>query len=605
LQFGNGIDRNSELVLIDHLPTPRGSHNAGGIRFGPDGMLYISVGDGSNLAGYAPSPASLIGKILRIAPDGTIPSDNPYASLEGSRQCAPPDANTQDFESVCKEVWAKGLRNPFRFTFGKNQNNEDVMYINDVGWRNWEEINIGVAGADYGWPMREGFCETDSDLVGCYSGVMSDYTNPIFAYIHNNEHHCSAITGSAVIPANAWNSIYDNAYLFGDFACSSIFQLVKTSAGYESVVFADNIYPVISMGVGNYNNKIALYYTTYGTFGDKFGSVEGGAGLRRIIYHGDKNAPPIAKISTKQNYAPTAPGTISFDGSDSTDPNASPLRYDWDFGDGTQLLDQTTPKTEHIYQEKGIYMATLLVRDASGSVSQPVKQTVFIGNSPPVITLTSSSNNATYKVGELITLFATATDPDEGDLPNLQVSWQVFLHHVDISDVNFEHEHPLLAPISGKQLSFTMPKPEDLFAGYSYIDVRLTATDSEGLSSYRTYKLQPSRIAINLDSEPQGLKILVNDIEFKTPTQIVTWEKYNLTFNAPNIQKGATSILKFSQWESGADRVFTTTAQAPEMNIKAIYRCVPRECDIFLPLTINLVESEQSPPIIPPDEILP
>ncbi len=129
----------SEFVVMD-LDSQTGSEHIGGtIDFGPDGKLYVAVGD-NGVASNAQSMSTRHGKMLRIDPDGTIPADNPfYLTASGPNRA----------------IWALGLRNPF--TFAHNPTGPSPrMLINDVGQENWEEVNEGIAGANYGWPATEG-----------------------------------------------------------------------------------------------------------------------------------------------------------------------------------------------------------------------------------------------------------------------------------------------------------------------------------------------------------------------------------------------------------------------------------------------------------------
>lgn len=146
-----------EVVLIDGIRSFAGNHNGGDLAFGADGMLYVSVGDGGcdyrtgNCgAGNAAARARnhLLGKVLRIAPDGSVPPDSPFA---GSPSCSRgPIAAGQ----TCAEIYATGLRNPFRFAFDPDTPGSFV--INDVGQDVWEEIDIGAAGATRSCPARCG-----------------------------------------------------------------------------------------------------------------------------------------------------------------------------------------------------------------------------------------------------------------------------------------------------------------------------------------------------------------------------------------------------------------------------------------------------------------
>ena len=141
------------------------NHNGGALHFGPDGKLYVAVGDNANGAN-AQSLGNLLGKMLRINPDGSIPSDNPFYGSAGGQNRA---------------IWALGLRNPFTFSF---QRGSSRMFINDVGENSWEEINDGIAGSNYGWPATE--------------GPTSDprFQGPRYAYMHDGDDNC-AITGGA------------------------------------------------------------------------------------------------------------------------------------------------------------------------------------------------------------------------------------------------------------------------------------------------------------------------------------------------------------------------------------------------------------------------
>jgi glucose/arabinose dehydrogenase len=159
---GDTIIPSSEEVLIDNIPSPTGNHNSGDLSFGKDGYLYVSVGDGqcdyagdSGCSGQndaSRDPHVLLGKILRITSNGGIPATNPYTGT-GSARC-----NLTGRTGVgkkCQEMFASGLRNPFRFAFAPDASGTR-FFINDVGQGGWEEVNEDRSGADYGWNLCEG-----------------------------------------------------------------------------------------------------------------------------------------------------------------------------------------------------------------------------------------------------------------------------------------------------------------------------------------------------------------------------------------------------------------------------------------------------------------
>ena len=182
----------SEVVLLDLETLGATNHNGGAIHFGPDGKLYIAVGENANSTN-AQSLSNRLGKMLRINSDGTIPADNPtsFPNIVGS-----PTGNN-------RAIWAVGLRNPFTFSF---QPGTGRMHINDVGQNTWEEVDLGVSGANYGWPTCEGTCGT------------SGMTNPIYQYSSADPTNCAITGGAFYNPTTAtFPAQYIGKYFFADF----------------------------------------------------------------------------------------------------------------------------------------------------------------------------------------------------------------------------------------------------------------------------------------------------------------------------------------------------------------------------------------------------
>ncbi len=179
----------SETIVMDlnNLSTAT-NHNGGALHFGPDGNLYVAVGDNANAAN-AETLANRLGKMLRISSSGAIPTDNPFF-------------NTATGDN--RAIWALGLRNPFTFSF---QPGVGRMFINDVGQSTWEEINDGIAGSNYGWDTCEGFCNPPN----------ASFRDPIFAYA--NDAQTCAITGGAFYNPQIvqFPSNYVGNYFFADF----------------------------------------------------------------------------------------------------------------------------------------------------------------------------------------------------------------------------------------------------------------------------------------------------------------------------------------------------------------------------------------------------
>ncbi len=207
----NHAEPDSEVVLLG-VAQPFANHNGGQIQFGPDGLLYIGMGDGGSGGdpqGHGQNQQSLLGTLLRIDVDGgqpySIPADNPYA-LDDNR---------------LGEIWATGLRNPWRFSFDRQTGD---LFIADVGQSAWEEINFQSAlspgGQNYGWNILEGshcFGQSNCDVSGLVS--------PIAEYNHIDG-NCT-VTGGYVYRGSQFPDMRGN-YLFADY-CSgimwSLFQL--------------------------------------------------------------------------------------------------------------------------------------------------------------------------------------------------------------------------------------------------------------------------------------------------------------------------------------------------------------------------------------------
>src|SRR3989449_1785363 len=221
----------SEFVLLNlnNLSTAT-NHNGGAIHFGPDGKLCIAVGENANPSN-AQTLSNLLGKVLRINSDGSIPTDNPFFNTAGARQ----------------EIWALGLRNPFTFAF---QPGTGRMFINDVGQNTWEEINDGVAGSNYGWSICEGACSPPN----------ANFRDPLFQYSHGGI--WCAIVGGAFYnpPVVQFPTSYVGKYFFADL-CGGwirVFDPAHNSAGD----FASGISAPVDLKVAADGT---LYYLSIGS----------------------------------------------------------------------------------------------------------------------------------------------------------------------------------------------------------------------------------------------------------------------------------------------------------------------------------------------------
>ncbi len=550
---GNTVSLGSELILVNNIPAPFGTHNAGDVHVGKDGHLYVSVGDGgSDYAGDSGSGTNndaardmhaLVGKILRITRDGGIPADNPFVG-PGTVRCN--TTGTTTAPNKCQEIYATGLRNPFRIAFDPNAPGVK-FHINDVGQNHWEEIDLGTAGADYGWNVREGPCVRGS-TSNCGSPP-AGMTNPIFSYQQGSPSGCRAITGGAFVPDGIWPAAYTGSYLFADYVCGRIFKLDQSGGTYARTDFATALgsNSAVHLKFGPHGASQALYYTTY----------EDSGSVRKIVYTGSANRVPTAALSANPTSGP-APLTVNFNGSGSSDPDGDDLTYLWDFGNG-QTASGSSSTTSHTYTSSGTFTASLRVRDEHGATSTAAAVQIQSGNTAPTPLIETPSSTAKFRVGETVVLHGSATDAQDGTLGANRLSWRVLRHH------GTSHTHPWLSDTTGNDIPISTPAPEDLAtSATSFLEVRLTATDSQGLSTTVTREFRPNLVDLTFATQPAGLELEVNGEQVTAPFTFSSWEAWQFPVTARRQQDGSGATWVFDHWsDGGAATHSVTTGTAP------------------------------------------
>jgi glucose/arabinose dehydrogenase len=231
---GNVADPASEVVILV-VPHPVfGNHNGGQLAFGPDNNLYIGTGDGGSGGdppGNGQNPGALLGKLLRIDVEaGAVPYGIPPTN---------PFLDNADYRP---EIWALGLRNPWRFSFDRGTGD---LYIGDVGQGNFEEIDFQPAGdpggRNYGWKIMEGDRCYPPGAVGC---SRTGLALPVFVYDHALG--CS-VTGGHVYRGSAFPSL-QGVYLFGDYCSGRIWGIRKNGAGWDNALLATTTLPISTFG---------------------------------------------------------------------------------------------------------------------------------------------------------------------------------------------------------------------------------------------------------------------------------------------------------------------------------------------------------------------
>ena len=248
-------DPNSEEILIVFPHSTYTNHNGGQLAFGPDGYLYIGTGDGGgggDPLGNAQNHGTLLGKILRIDVDPPAPvpgtgviylpliykGSNTSTAIPYAIPPTNPFVNTPGYR---KEIWALGLRNPWRFSFDRQTGD---LWIGDVGQNNWEEVDFQLAassgGENYGWNVLEG------DV--CYSNSNCNpagFTPPVWVYNHTNG-KCS-ITGGFVYRGAAYPGL-QGIYFFADYCSGEVWGLRQESGVWQNNLFQNTTYNISTFG---------------------------------------------------------------------------------------------------------------------------------------------------------------------------------------------------------------------------------------------------------------------------------------------------------------------------------------------------------------------
>jgi glucose/arabinose dehydrogenase len=591
LRASGDVMTGSEQVLIHAWCQQFPSHSTGDLAFGPDGALYASAGEGASFTtidygqygGSAGSPVPknpcgdppggvgatlsppttrggalrsqsprrpageprvLNGTVIRVDPaTGAAMADNPLA--------ASADANE-------RRIVAYGLRNPFRFTLRPGTNE---LWIGDVGWGAVEEIDRvdnprATPVENFGWPCYEGpnpnWDSLDVDLCESLFRQAGGMTPPFFAYRHDaqvvNGESCpsgsSSITGIsfAFYSGGPYPPAYDGALFFADRARRCIWAMLRNGSTLPDKTR-------IQTFVANAANPVDLQV---GPGGDLYYADFDGGTVKRIHYTAGNQAPTA--VATASPSSGPAPLTVRFDGTQSTDPDpGDTLSYAWDLdGDGA-YDDSTSSQPSWTYTQPGTYTAKLIVADNHGALGTDAV-TITAGDAPPTATIEAPASTFTWGVGDTISFRGSATDAKDGTEPASRLSWSVILHHCPSNC----HTHPVEVFSGVASGSFAAPDHEYP----SYLELRLTATDSAGLTDVKSLRLDPKTVDLHLASVPSGLRVAVNGASATTPFPRTVILRSRNTLSAPNTQPLGGTSYSFASWSDGGAATHDITASA-------------------------------------------
>jgi glucose/arabinose dehydrogenase/PKD repeat protein len=601
LEAAGNVMTGAEQPLIEDWCQQYPSHSIGGLAFGADGALYVSGGDGAsfnfvdygqdgaplNPCGDPPSgvggtltpptaeggalrsqdlrtaddPVTLDGTILRVDPiTGEGLSDNP---LSGHA-----DANA-------RRIVAYGLRNPFNLTVRPGTND---IWIGDVGWNTWEEINrivnpVDGAVRNFGWPCYEGSGRQGgydaANLAICENlyAAGGAVTAPVYTYNHADRvvsgETCptgsSSISGLAFYEGGSYPAAYAGALFFSDYSRDCIWVMF---AGADGLPDPAQRATMVAAAANPVDLRI-------GPGGDLFYVDFNGGTIRRITFF-SANQPPTAMIQTNvPGNAGLAPLTVTFDGRGSSDPDpGDQLTYAWDLDGDGQLDDAATACCPTFtYTEPGTYRVTLRVTDRAG-VSDPEFIDIVANNSAPVPTILSPGGALLWSVGDAVAFNGSATDPQDGTLPASRLSWSLILHHCPSTC----HQHPLQSYPGVASGSFTTPDHEYP----SHLELRLTAVDSTGLQTSTSVLLQPRTTVLTFRVSPVPLQVAFNGTAAKTPFQRTVIVGSQNTISAASPQKQGSNTYNFVSWSDGGAQIHTVIASTSSVTFTATFQKAPR-----------------------------
>lgn len=579
------------------------SHSGGGMAFGPDGQLYITFGDGASFTGLdfgqrggtVPDPSSAItpvnpclDPVTRTSPDGVTPTvDTKTAQggqlraqdvrttgdptgvdgtlvrinpVTGNASAGNPLGGSPD--PVTRRIVAHGFRNPFRLTVRPGTSE---IWVGVVGQNTWESIDrVTVPSSattttlpNFGWPCYEGplvwqsFASLGTDMCASLYATPSAWTAPFYAYAHPDSLDPN---GPCYAPVNGvdggsptglafyegatgatadYPAKYQGGLFFVDYDrdCLAYFPVDKNgnpiASGMEQV----------ASGIGN---PVDL---TIGPEGDLYYVDHDNGRVMRIRY---LLAPHAAATATPS--VARAPTTIHLDASGSTDPDpaASLIAWRWDLNEDG-IYDDASGETFDWNTSVAAITHVGLEVESSNGLKDTTTVTVNTATDPPVPVIDTPADGSTFTVGQEISFSGHATDVQDGTIPASGLSWDLVLLHCPADC----HEHTVQTFSGVASGSFSAPDHEYP----SHLELRLTATDSDGVSTTTSVALQPQTRELTVTSAPTGIQLGVGGNPVTAPATVTVFKDAAVEVSAPLTATIGGARYRFSRWTDSTARI--------------------------------------------------
>ncbi len=532
---GNYVVPGSELILLDINQLNGTIHNAGSMAFGLDEKLYISVGDGAN-APTAQSFNSLLGKVLRINSDGTIPADNPYYNTATGNYRA---------------IYALGFRNSFSMAV---QPGTGKIFATEVGNSTWEEVNDILPGTNYGWPIIEGPINGQTPPA--------NYKEPVFAYRHDDG--CAAVGATFYNPAtNLFPAIYAGKFFFADY-CDGYIKFMDPNVPGIAATFATEINRPLNLLTAPDGTMYYLARAGLGGGSEQDNTASNDGTLWRIFYSGS-NA-PFVSVNPQSVLISVGEDAHFFTAAS----GQQPLFYQWQ-KDGIDFPGADS--ADLIFQNAQLIDSGTLFRciitNLNGADTTLSAVLHVTSNQRPTPEIITPVEGTTYRAGDVLQFSGHAIDPEQGLLSATSLKWKIDFHH------NI-HTHPGLIPTSGiTEGEFTIPTTGETSSDVWY-RIYLTATDTAGLSSTVFRDVFPVKSTFQINTIPQGLPVYVEGDYLVSPFTVTSVVGLTRTIEAVPSAVSGDSIYLFKNWLDG-DTSFTRTfsvTDAPQI-FTAVYESYP------------------------------